>query len=62
MQLMIRSYEETLTNGKVLNVDVVFEERKEGESDMSRRFGLLFDVVMMVYRDDFKEPYLFKSV
>ena len=55
MQLMITSYEETLTNGKVLIVDVVFEERKEGERDMSRRFGFLFDVAMIVYTMGGKE-------
>ena len=52
---MRRSYEANIANRKVLIVDAVVEEHKEGESDLLRRLGLLFDVVMMVYRIGGKE-------
>ena len=55
MKLLRRSYEVTPANGKVLIVDAVVEERKEDESDLSWRLGLLFDVAMMVYTTGGKE-------
>ena len=42
-------------NEKVLIMDAVVEECKEGESDLSRPLGLLFDVAMMVYTTGGKE-------
>ena len=52
---MRRSYEANIANRKVLIVDAVVEEHKEGESDLLRRLGLLFDVAMMVYTTGGKE-------
>ena len=55
VRLLKRSYEATPAKGKVLIVDAVVEERKEGKSDLSRRLGLLFDVAMMIHTTGGKE-------
>ena len=55
VELLRRSYEATPMDGKVLTVDAVVEERKEGDNDLWRRLGLLFDVAMMDYRMGGKE-------
>ena len=52
---MRRRYEANQANGKVLIMDAVVEECKEGESDLSRRLGLLFDVAMMIHTTGGKE-------
>ena len=40
---------------KVLIMDTVVEERKEGDSDLWRWLGFLFDVAMMAYTTGGKE-------
>jgi len=54
VKLLRRSYEATPANGKVLIVDAVVGGGKEAES-MSRRLGLLYDIVLMVYTTGGKE-------
>nr|AIY62319.1 caffeic acid O-methyl transferase [Pinus radiata] len=54
VKLLRRSYEATPAKGKVLIVEAIVGGDKEGES-MSRRLGLSYDMLLMVYTTGGKE-------
>lgn len=54
VKLLRRSYDATPAKGKGLIVEAVVEGDREGES-MSRRLGLLYHILMMVYTTGGKE-------